>query len=393
MSKPQTFGIIIHPSEVISFKDMNLARLSGDYGDIKELVDGLYSYGWLQDDNGLIRVRKLPASLKERAYTARLQEWENYKTEAKLDPQKSTALVVFEEIYVKNGELKPVNYLAVTGNRRLTAFMPANIKRRLSSTADKPLPLIDTIPVMVLADMTDAQLLKSQIEENILKMRGARKPSDVDNLLAAKALIEQGYNQSDLRQIFKDGMGQKYYGIVTLNRMWPNLRIIARMCQSPGTNDAPNPEYINLASVSHAPLANLILRSDPVRLEEKNRKLEIDGQSPMIAATEETIANFFAAPNANAPVKVMDGKKIRDWSENTSVDVVKDTLVGIVNASNATAAWMTEGSNPLCLNATAKILKHHLSGHETFAKFAVAFASADDAKRAAYVKALDALLK
>lgn len=373
--KQETFGVILHPSEVIWFPDTNASRLSGDYGNpakMKELQDAMIQYGWLEDDNGMIRVRKIPDQYVERAKAQRISQWEALKTNAKLNPDKAIDLVVFEEIYVKDGELRPVKYLGISGNRRGRVFLDAMIGRRKLGN-----PVSERVPAMVEHYDNELSFLKSQGRENEQKTLGAYPPGLLDKILLGKQMVELGSNQSDLRDVFKDGTGQKIWGIVQLNRLWPNVRIIERMSMKPGTETEPNPEYIHAPSVKFNLLPMLITRSDSVKLKAHNEKLEADGSPTIPAVTEAEIAQFFAAPKEQGNTqKVMPGDKIREWNKNSTIDVFKDVLTGIEKVETGHCAVYVQGNNPVYLNAFTKLIKEGRA--EDIGKLAVKLATASD---------------
>lgn len=298
-----TLAIKVPASSVVWFREFNEARLTRDYGKVEELKNSFILHGWKLDDNGIIKVEEIKPDLQERAMKERMEQWDALKSAAKLGSEKLVDLVTFEELYTHGGKLKPIEYLGVSANRRSEVFFPAMVERKKQN-----LPISMEIPVMVRHYANAAERLDDQIDENELKTAGFLEMSDVDRLLAAQRRVQLGAIQSDLRRVFKDGMGQKLWGLLELNRLWPTIGIVSR-CQLPPTDKS----YIRLAAVKFKDLPTLVQRSDPAELEKKNKQLRTAGKAPLLPATEEEIREYFATveDNTGNAQKVMKGENIR----------------------------------------------------------------------------------
>lgn len=352
--KNETLAILVPVSSVIWFKEMNKARATGNYGtadQLKTLRGYLAASGWRQSGDGTIEVEKLPDNLKDRAAKERHDRWEFLKLQAKQDVEKLIDLAVFEELYVENGKLRPVEYLGVSGNRRSTVFFDAMVDRRRAGE-----PLTTVLPVQVCVFESDLERLETQTGENEFKTAGFIEMSTLDKLQAAKEMVELGAIQNDIRKAFKDGTGQKLWGILQLNKRFPDLNLIERMGRDP-----KDPSWINIGAVKND-LSSLITRTDPEELEEKNRKIrdkmKIQGKSDAAievelfqpAGRDDVEAYFMGRKEEGNAEKIMKKDTIKGLSENfparplaKMAKAVYDNNVDVVKAYRVAA----EGFNAI----------------------------------------------
>lgn len=342
----RTLSIIIHVGSVIWFKDLNRARPNGHYGDNKELLTSMTTRGWVCDEDGTIKAEKISDSLRERAIKELTELWESYKSLAKTDSTKLVDLNVFEEVHVENGKIRVPEFVGVTGNRRDSVFLQAMIARRKEN-----LPITVDVPVIIRHYNSPLERLIDQVGENELKSLGFNPTTDVDKLIAAKEAVEMGAIQSDLRKVFKDGTGQKLWGVIRLNALYPELRIIERMRLK--TDD---PAYIKLAGVPTKDLPTLVLRSEPSELAAKNNSLALAGKAQLTAATQDEVAAFFAGSTVSdgRNDKVMKGDNIRSLAGNFPCAPVRAMANAI--ALNQTDALKKYQTNALGFNLLDELI-------------------------------------
>ena len=323
MAKQKALSVIVHIASVVWFRDLNRARPTGDYGKAEELRDSMTARGWVVDEDGTVKVKKATDAHKARAFKERTEKWEGLKAIAAADSTKLIELATFEHIYVEGGKIRPVEYVGITGNRRDSVYLAAMAARKREN-----LEITTEIPVIVREYATPLAELAEQIGENELKSLGFNPTTAVDKLLAAKQAVELGATQSDLRTVFKDGIGQKLWGVIQLNSRFPELGIIDRMKKKPDEDG-----YIRLESVKTADLPTMVLRSDPKALAEKNEKNVIQGKEPIKPATVDDVARFFALPQKGAgnEPKVMKGDSIRGLAENFPIMPLRAMAKAVAN--------------------------------------------------------------
>lgn len=305
----RTLSQIVPVASVAWFKDTNRARPTGDYGKLDQLRNSMVERGWLMDDNGTLKVEVMPDPLKDRAEKERKDRWDTLKAAASADSNKLVDLKTFEEIYTDGkGKLLPVEYLGISGNRRSEVFFPAMVERKKENQ-----DLTKEIPVIVCTFTNAVDRLKAQIDENEMKALGFMDMTDVDRLLSAKELVELGATQADLRRAFKDGTGQKLWGVITLDKRFPALGIISRMRKGPEEEG-----FIRLSSVKFSDLPTLVLRTDPKALAEKNQQLKTGGKEEIKPAVEADIEAYFSGPKPEGNKdKIMKRENIEQMGESS----------------------------------------------------------------------------
>ena len=360
MAKAKMLSQVIHPSQIIWFRDTNLARKTGDYGNLDSLKESLVNTGWQLTGDGTIECEKLPEHLKARAFDERSSRWLELQTQAKVDPKKLVDLSVFEELYTKNGKIVEPEYLGISGNRRSEVFFDAMVIRRSAQQ-----PISDEIPVMVKHYDSPLDRLSEQMRENEWKLVGFKQPSPVDKLLAAKEAIELGASQARVRELFKDGMGIKLWWIVELNARFPELRIVERMQLDP-----KDPEFVNVQSAKFDDLQKLGLRSNPEALAAHNgkirEKMEISGsseeeilskQSAPISASE--VDSYFRGKREGGNAdKIMKKETIENLSKNSPSSVARDCFKSVM--TNNTDHMRVHRELAICYEACFKLAAHRV---------------------------------
>lgn len=348
----EALAVLVPFGEVAWFKELNHARRSGNYGtetELKEVLALLTAQDWLTDDNGIVTVEAIGNNWAEREMADRLLRWEALK--AGTTGADAARLKVFEMLYTEKGKLIPVKYAGVSGNRRSTQVFEAKVAR-----LNAGLPVGKQLPVIIRQFDNPLDRLKAQVGENEIKTSGFVEMSTADRLLAARDWLQLGGKESSLETMFKRGMSQKLWGIVSLDALWPNVKIVERMCLK-----AEDPEFIGFG-VDKEALRGLRMRSRPETLTEWNIKRTVKGDAPATLATEQEVRDYFKSPRVGAaiasktlPKETMAGlavnfpceplkKAFKAFLDN-SVDGIKDYQVWAVGF-NALANIAEQGDYP-----------------------------------------------
>lgn len=310
MAKYKTFSTVVPVGEVAWFKRLNIARLTGDYGDEKDLQktqDSLTLHGWLQNSNGTVDVEPASESLAEEAMAERQAEWDRLKEAAKTNKNEAVRLKVFEVLYTENAKkLVAVKFIGISGNRRSQVFFKAMVARYESGE-----PVTLEIPVINHGHLNPLERLEVQVGENEGKTEGFREMSNADRLLAAKRCLQYGGKESHLAKIFKRGMAQKLWAIARLDSLWPNVELIKKMCLPEGHED-----HIGWG-IDKEVARKLADRSDPDTLSELNKRLTAKGEPALSPTSEEEVLAYAKNPGSvgNKP-KIMERDVIEGLSKN-----------------------------------------------------------------------------
>lgn len=311
MAKYKSFSSVVPVAEVAWFKRLNIARLTGDYGDEKDLQktqDSLTLHGWMQNSNGTVDVEPASDTLAEEAQAERQSEWDRLKESAKTNGNDAIRLKVFELLYTDNGKkLIPVKFVGISGNRRSQVFFRAMVARYESGE-----PVTTEIPVINHGHLQPLERLAVQVGENEGKTEGFREMSNADRLLAAKRCLQYGGKESHLSKIFKRGMAQKLWAIARLDALWPNARVIERMCLPEG-----HEEHVPWG-IDKEVARKLADRSDPDTLQSLNQRLTAGGKPAEQSATEQEVLAYVTAPAGNGgnKPKILDREAIEGLSKN-----------------------------------------------------------------------------
>lgn len=333
-----TLGAIVRFALIGFLKKLNVAREDGDYGKTDDLINTFTRDGWRKTGDGTIDVELFeetkagdPQELIAEILTERETKWQALKDAVATDSSKTIELKVFEDIFVsKNGKLITPEYLGVSGNRRSTVFFDAMVARR---KAQPPMAIVDEVPIFVKTFDTLAARLECQIGENELKKEGFLPMSDSNRLRSAKRLVELGGTQDMLRRCYSSSIGQKMYWIIELNRRFPAVKIFDRMLLK-----ADQPDWIKISAVRGADLPELGLRTDPEKLDERNKKLKIQGKAPIAPANEADIREYFgnAKSSTSNKDKILEREKIEVLSKNFPLDVSR-MMAEVVMQNDTTA--------------------------------------------------------
>lgn len=320
----QVHAQVIQVSDVYHHPEFNVARLSGDYGSEAELAKiqaSIVREGWRMNGDGVIEVVKITEDWKNRAVKDLTERYEALKTKASGDKKYLPSLHVFEVNRVSKGKIIVPKYMGVSGNRRFSVLDAANAARY---SAEPSLPEVTEIPAIIQVFENEKERMIAQCLENMGKLEGFAKMSEKDMLRAGQLILAKGGIQDDLRRAFTATTGQKLYGILTLDKRFPTVRLVERLINT----DATAPDHLRYGPIPGPKLPNLVLRSNPTELAKENAKLKTAGKGQLEALTAESLEEFLGTKKVNEP-KIMDKKNIAalaDQNPNTIVQRVAKAI-------------------------------------------------------------------
>lgn len=342
----------------------NYARESGDMGSINALVVSMTNHGWHQTAAGTVTVTVLNDEDKKLVLAERENEWSLLKIQAEANPSEGLVeLQAFEQLFVEKGKLITPEFRGITGHRRAHSLRKAAPKRLLFKNADgvaEPKDLNILVPAIPMNFTTEMDLLKYQLAENESEREGFYAPNIFDKLKSARRLFAMGAIQVDFRRVFKDGVGQKLHGILTLDKLWPNIQIVDRMLKDP-----KDPQHINPGPVSHTDLPSLIKRSNPKEVASANQKkreeltrlgkpeaaIELEMLAP---ATEGEVRAYFEGKREGANAqKIMSKENIKGLADQGSCRAVVAAANAVYSNNRDVLEWyLTEGAQVMNLAET-----------------------------------------
>jgi hypothetical protein len=216
--------------EIGYVESMNFSRdekfdYLGNATKVNELVESLVNKGFLAEKPvHIYPVKSDLGDFEDKANGARavrLEYWAKHETiKVKIhltdekDPREFQLSAVelanaHKALYLtEKGNDRKITHLAVSGFRRSYAVTLANaILIRLQR------PIIDTISVIESQYGSMAEMQEACLWENLSQAQGVVGLTLVDKLSAARRMFQEGALEVALRRIFKDGMGQKLYGL------------------------------------------------------------------------------------------------------------------------------------------------------------------------------------
>lgn len=198
------------------------------------------------------------------AMAARNAEWEALKISQSADDK--VKLSVFVALYTEDGEgkklIKP-EYLPMACFQRGSQYFGSQVERAKGDAANPGSDPLTQVPLEVLTLTSEVERLEKQVLENEGRNIGMQPTSYRDKLRTAEKFFNLGKNQNYFRNLYSSTTGQKLHGLLRLDRLWPNLRIVARvlMEQPSDPTAAEMGEYIPYAKVNVPDLTALIRRS------------------------------------------------------------------------------------------------------------------------------------
>lgn len=284
--------------------------------DRDELVAQLVPEGF-KPHLGIAGLYSLTPALKKRAVQeikafGELLEKAPEVIEIKIDGQnlaikQQTYINAFNLIHYEKGKIIEPEYGLVFGHRR-TVIMPfVNAVRNQLGMHD-----ILEIPVSVKNYANDLERHTANVEENTLKMAGAKTLDHASKVRAAYKLYSEGANENRLRKVFKDGMGQKLYAIMQINNLHPDLKVVETI-----QNDE---------------------KLFPILDREDLRKLAKEG-------TTETVEKYLKDPKAGrkqSVTPIAPGKDIRARAQQSPVKAIRFILGAVVHNDLALLNKLTD---------------------------------------------------
>ena len=349
----EKFAEVASIVSIFWFKDLNGARLSGNYGsetELKAVRQSLTDQGWFLSAHGLVEAEVLTPELLERGMRERESFYTALKNAATMNPDALADVHVFEAMYCEDGKLiRPkIGYQGLTANRRGSQLFAANVARYKNK--DGALPLIDKIPVQVYTFDSDPKIAESQrlavqIGENEFGNIGRLQMSDLDYVLIAQRELGKGRKEADVQRMFgpgKRGAAQKATKYVELSCLWPELEMIDRL------KLADNAER----KINYKPLDKEVLRS----LKERSRATTLAAYNtdkdrignPATLVTSDDVDAYLRNPSLGKPVKAtvgMSADNITGISVNSPVNFVRKIAQGIITNNS-------DVFDPLTANAT-----------------------------------------
>lgn len=306
-------ALVVPFCEVYWHKPNNICR-SEEASNLGNLTYDL-ALGW-KITEGAIPVVAIPDSEREACLSERGQRWEELKS-----PGHEVELAVFEQLFTRGGKLVEPCYSGRACFQRGSVYFQAMVLRRkgahVRNEKSDPEEVIHDVPVALREYANESEMLFEQVFENVGKERSTSKISDRDKLRTAYIFFGLGKNQTFLRQLYTDTMGQKLYHFLLLNVRYPDLKLYERALLTP---DAP--EAINLKKLRHNELGSLNGRY----VESKNghRKLK-PGQTPLTRQEVEQHINDRLSGGSNAP-KSMTRANMEALAEQNEVKVIQRAL-------------------------------------------------------------------
>jgi hypothetical protein len=326
MASANSHAQMVKVSDVFHHPEFNVARLSGDSvtdSKRKELTGALIREGWRMNGDGVLEVVKISKEWLEKAVSELTKTWEELKAKAEKDGNELPRLHCFEANRVNKNKIIAPKFMGVSGNCRNAVLLDANIARYTAKP--ESLPLITEYPVIVREFENERERAIAQMLENMGKLEGFSKPSEKDQLKCAQFILAQGGTQSDLRRAFTDTTGQKLYGILTLDKRFPEVKLVERIQRDPA-----DPAFIRYGGIKGSDLPRLVMRSDEKALAEHNRKQETAGNEQVKPLDRAGLENFLSVPKTNDP-KIMKKDNILEMQTQNPNRLVQAVAAAIIN--------------------------------------------------------------
>ena len=320
----QTHSQMVKVCDTFSHKDFNVSRMSGDYGsesELKKLQASLVRDGWREDANGTLLAVVITDEWKAKAVEVLTARWEELKEKVKTDSKVQSLLTVFEANRVKGTKVIVPKFMLDSGNRRNSVLDAANVDRYEAKQ-----PLIQEFPIIVRHFGSEIERIVAQMLDNTGKKEGFALPSEKDMLLCGQVILQKGGIQDDIRKAFGATTGQKIYGILTLNNLFPTVNLLNRIIAT----DPKDPTFLRYGPIKGPALPNLVKRATPTELAKENDKRITAGLEVVKPLTAEDLETFLGSKTINLP-KIMERKNIEALSQNSPVNIGKAFAKSVVD--------------------------------------------------------------
>ncbi len=290
------------------------------------------------------------------AVARRNAEWLGLQNALKLNgsPENAAKLAAFEFFYLtdKKKIIEP-EYLGCTGNRRSACIFEAGVQRLLltlkggnerfpkdievNKHPEKVLKGLEIYAVSESFADDDARHIR-QIAENTAKTEGFKELAPVECLLQLRDGVETGrIKQTQLRDMFKAGTGQKMYGVLILNSRFPKLRVLERIMLPVANKDSipwPKlPQGGSGESGAKVGFPTVLCRTNRVELDAYNNKMQKENPEKVRTFMTETDVEAqiqaWKLGEGNAD-KIMEKPLMKTIQSASSVKVVRDLFEDVL---------------------------------------------------------------
>lgn len=251
----------------------------------------------------------------------RQAEWDALKTDGTTEGKQK--LVVFEKMFVSYDKLIRPEYLPVACFQRGSQYFGSQVERyKGDATGQGSDPFLE-VPIEVTTFATEGDRLEKQVLENEGRGIGLQATSYRDKLRTAVKFFQMGKNQNYFRQLYSSTTGQKLHGLLRLDGLWPNLKIVNRVLMEKPAEEAAAEmsSWIPYEKVSVTDLTSLIRRSP-----QSGDRLNA-GESPVAGDDIDKWLRDIKRNDGNEK-KVMGKDTFKTQSQQNPVDMVKDIMKG-----------------------------------------------------------------
>lgn len=259
-------------------------------------------------------------------------------------PEDYARLAAFEYWYTKpakkgkDREIIVPEYLGCTGNRRSFCVFEAGVQRLLlpenaqSDPFNNPGQFLEPLKIFAIHEHFDDTAARTirQLAENTAKTEGFKTVNVFEVLYAVKHDVETGrIKQKDLREVYKDGEGQKMHGFLTMNARFPNLKLFERL-----RLPEKNPKAIIWGKLPQGQFAEIVRRSDSMANDAWNAKEagKAGGGKPEMFADEKAVDEWFDGwrkPKTNEQ-KMMAKDTIQGLQKSSTVSLFRELLTDVL---------------------------------------------------------------
>jgi hypothetical protein len=240
----------MHYGDIAVYDELN-SRPAQDYGDPKAIIASLATAGWYDRQTVNCFDSRSPGyaesfeSLVDQVVARRKDIIEATQAQAAKDTQMAARLLVYKSLWMMDdGSYRRPKVLNNMCFRRLKNYPDAMVLRMNTTEKADLVGSVETIPTQIPVNIkvyqSEADRIEDQLIENERNNEGKNEVSFVAKLKASKPLFEAGRREAHFRKfVFKDGLGQKIYSILKLDRVQPAYDLFNRIMLDP-----TDPRYV-----------------------------------------------------------------------------------------------------------------------------------------------------
>lgn len=286
--------VAVNIRNIVWLPAYNYARPEGvDLKNSSQTISLLATYGWMTNEVAdVLYIGDKPQ------YQEQAVKFVENQLKALWDKAQSSADAMneynsYKERFGNISADNPPEYLGITANRRGHCAPLAAIewqqKQREENKGKTGNELVSAefstyfdafdVTCRVHKDLTEAQWIGLQVQENQLKAAGAVKMTVFGLMVTATKLIDLGQTINTLRKEFGGSDGQRAGYLAILQNRFPNLGLFVKQPDGKYTGrlvNSDDPKFINWTRIPYARLPRLVRGTDPVELKEWNDKLKAD---------------------------------------------------------------------------------------------------------------------